>query len=224
MPDKQSVPSKPLWQAAVNYGEIGVTRADDLVDHPPRGYRVYERRSRVGHGEARWEHAWQTVLTWGMQRGAGLSVKLIEAPPHVTEGTYQPVVFDTGGMPVVSSTRSEEGDVLYGPQGEPFISPGDTAILGLKVGPFHFDAPCRVIYVIDERDRRGFAYGTLDGHPETGEAAFIVDRTDDGSVWLTIRSFSRPGTLLTWLGYPVARLMQSRVNERYFRSLSGPLG
>ena len=33
-------------------------------------------------------------------------------------------------------------------------------------------APCRVVYVIDEGDRRGFAYGTLPGHPESGEELF----------------------------------------------------
>lgn len=213
-----------LWKAAVNYGAIGGTRADDLLDHPPRGFRVYERRSRIGHGDARWEHAWQSALTWGIQRGAGQSVTIVDAPPHISEGTYQPVVFDTGGVPIISSTRTPEGDVLYGPDGESFIAPGDTAVLGLKVGPLHIEAPVRVIYIVDERDRRGFAYGTLAGHPEQGEIAFIVDRTDDGSVWLTIRSFSRPGSKLTWLGYPVARLLQKRAMEQYFRALSGPIG
>lgn len=214
---------KPLWQVPVNYGAIGATRADDLVDHAPRGYRVYERRSRVGHGDARWEFAWQSALTWGIQRGAGQRVTPVEAPAHVNEGTYQPVAFDTGGVPIVSSTRTPEGHVLYGPNGEAFISPGDTAVLGFAVGPVKFEAPIRVIYVIDERHRRGFAYGTLTGHPEQGEIAFIVERTDDGSVWLTIRSFSRPGRPLTWLGYPVARLMQHRVMNDYFRSLSAPI-
>lgn len=213
-----------LWKAAVNYGAIGATRADDLLDHPPRGYRVFERRSRIGHGDARWEHAWQSALTWGIQRGAGHDVTIVDAPAHVGEGTYQPVVFDTGGIPVISSTRSPDGEVLYGPQGEPFIAPGDTAVLGIRVGPKHFKAPVRVIYLVDERDRRGFAYGTLPGHPEQGEIAFIVDRTDDGSVWLTIRSFSRPGSKLTWLGYPIARWVAAKTTEKYFRALSGPIG
>lgn len=220
MPDAE----KPLWQVPVNYGAIGVTRSDDLLEHAPRGYRVYERRSRIGHGDARWEFAWQSALTWGIQRGAGQVVTPVDAPAHVSEGTYQPVVFDTGGIPIISSTRTPEGDALYGPNGESFISPGDTAVLGLKVGPVNIEAPIRVIYLVDERDRRGFAYGTLTGHPEQGEIAFIVDRTDDGSVWLTIRSFSRPARPMVWLGYPVARLLQKRVMEQYFRALTGPIG
>ena len=32
-------------------------------------------------------------------------------------------------------------------------------------------APCRVVYVIDEPDVRGFGYGTLPGHPECGDEA-----------------------------------------------------
>jgi uncharacterized protein (UPF0548 family) len=30
------------------------------------------------------------------------------------------------------------------------------------------DVPCRVVYVVDEPRRAGFAYGTLPGHPEIG--------------------------------------------------------
>ena len=37
-------------------------------------------------------------------------------------------------------------------------------------------APCRVVYVIDEPDVRGWAYGTLLGHPECGEERFVVRR------------------------------------------------
>jgi uncharacterized protein (UPF0548 family) len=80
-----------------------------------------------------------------------------------------------------------------------------------------------VIYTIDEPNRKGFAYGTLPGHPECGEEAFIVDQTDDGSVWLTIRSFSRPATWQWWALYPLLRIAQEIFTRRYFRSLSEPL-
>lgn len=51
-------------------------------------------------------------------------------------------------------------------------------------------APCEVVWVIDEPRRRGFAYGTLPGHPESGEEAFIVDWDEHDGVWLTVRVFS----------------------------------
>ncbi|SIP67631.1 hypothetical protein BN9982_740001 [Mycobacterium tuberculosis] len=37
------------------------------------------------------------------------------------------------------------------------------------VGIAFLRAPCRVVYVIDEPDVRGFGYGTLPGHPVSGE-------------------------------------------------------
>ncbi|MBU8820992.1 DUF1990 domain-containing protein, partial [Mycolicibacterium goodii] len=41
-------------------------------------------------------------------------------------------------------------------------------------------------------DRCGFAYGTLHGHPVCGEEAFIVHRDRAGTVFLTLRSLTRP--------------------------------
>src|SRR5689334_9671001 len=51
---------------------------------------------------------------------------------------------------------------------------GDRAAPGvlvlLRIGPL--GVPCRVVYTVDDADHRGFAYGTLPGHPERGEEAF----------------------------------------------------
>jgi uncharacterized protein (UPF0548 family) len=79
--------------------------------------------------------------------------------------------------------------------------------------------PCRIVYVVDEARRRGFAYGTLPGHPESGEEAFVVEWAADDGVYLVIRAFSRPGTLLTRLGGPVANLVQDIMTDRYVRAL-----
>ncbi|MYS86007.1 DUF1990 family protein [Embleya scabrispora] len=85
----------------------------------------------------------------------------------------------------------------------------------LRLGPVRFGAPCRVVGVVDEPDRAGFAYGTLRGHPESGEEAFVVDRDPDDVVWFTVRAFSRPGTWWSYLGSPAARAIQHRVTTRY---------
>jgi uncharacterized protein (UPF0548 family) len=79
--------------------------------------------------------------------------------------------------------------------------------------------PCRVVYVVDEPDRQGFAYGTLPGHPERGEEAFIVTLTPDGEVRIQIRAFSRAASRLARLGGPVTRLVQRWVTDRYVRRL-----
>lgn len=54
-------------------------------------------------------------------------------------------------------------------------------------------APCRIVRVVDEPDRYGWAYGTLTGHPECGEEAFLLDLDADGTVWFDVIAFSRPG-------------------------------
>lgn len=215
------------WDQVVTYGAVGGTRAPDLMAFPPPGYRPLERRSRIGHGDARWLHAWQSTMTWGIQRGSGIRVRLNDSPHEVTAGTYSPVDFDELGRPVTPELRPDsgaEGEVVYGAEGQAFIAPGDTALLTIPLWAFGVRAPCRVIYVIDEPKRKGFAYGTLPGHPESGEEAFIVEQTDDGSVWLTIRAFSRPSSWVWWAVYPALRIAQAVFTRRYLRALAGPIG
>lgn len=80
--------------------------------------------------------------------------------------------------------------------------------------------PCRVVEVIDEPDRRGFAYGTLPGHPETGEERFMAERDPaTGVVTATITAFSKPATWVTKLGGPVARLVQRLMTKRYLGAM-----
>jgi len=50
--------------------------------------------------------------------------------------------------------------------------------------------------VVDEPRRRGFAYGTLPGHPERGEEAFLITHHDDGTVTFAITAFCAPGSPL----------------------------
>ena len=93
---------------------------------------------------------------------------------------------------------------------------GSEVMVGL--GPLR--APCRVVYVIDEPDRRGFAYGTLPGHPESGEELFAVrydPATED--VLAEVVAFSRHGTWWSRLGSPVTALAQRVVTSRYLTAL-----
>jgi uncharacterized protein (UPF0548 family) len=84
--------------------------------------------------------------------------------------------------------------------------------------------PCRVVYEINDKDRRGFAYGTRPGHPESGEEAFFVELSPAGEVRVHIRAFSRPGSLLTRLGGPVPRMVQRYVTGRYLEALRSIAG
>ncbi len=80
---------------------------------------------------------------------------------------------------------------------------------------------CRVVYVVDEPNRRGFAYGTLEGHPISGEEAFVVERRPDGVVFGHITAVSRPGRWFTRLGAPVLSLAQRWMMGRYLDALTG---
>jgi uncharacterized protein (UPF0548 family) len=93
---------------------------------------------------------------------------------------------------------------------------GSEVLVGL--GPVR--APCRVVYLIEEVDRRGFAYGTLPGHPESGEELFAV-RFDPatGDVHAEVVAFSRHATWWSRLGSPVTALMQRVITSRYLTAL-----
>jgi uncharacterized protein (UPF0548 family) len=70
---------------------------------------------------------------------------------------------------------------------------------------------CRVVYVVDEPARFGFAYGTLRGHLLHGEERFLVEHNlADDTVCFDILAFSRPARLLARLGYPIVRWFQKR--------------
>jgi uncharacterized protein (UPF0548 family) len=98
----------------------------------------------------------------------------------------------------------------------------DVAEVGSEVivhlGPVR--APCRVVYVIDEPDRRGFAYGTLSGHAESGEELFAV-RYDPATneVHAEVAAFSRHATWWSRLGSPVTSVVQKVVTRRYLSAL-----
>jgi uncharacterized protein (UPF0548 family) len=102
----------------------------------------------------------------------------------------------------------------------PVAVPGAVVVLGLGLGPLRLEAPCRVVYAVDEPRRQGFAYGTLAGHPECGEEAFVIEHHDDGTVSLTITAFSRSSTLPAKIAGPLGRIVQRRVTARYLSSLA----
>jgi uncharacterized protein (UPF0548 family) len=102
----------------------------------------------------------------------------------------------------------------------PTVEDGAVAVLRLGWGPLAVRAPVRVVAVVDEPDRRGFAYGTLPGHPESGEESFIVEYAADGVVSLRIVAFARPRSWPARVAGPLGRLVQRAVTRRYGRALA----
>ena len=96
------------------------------------------------------------------------------------------------------------------------------AVVRLRIGwrALSLTAPCRVVYCLDQPCQRGFAYGTLPGHPERGEEAFLLHLTDSGQVRFRISAFSRPATAPARVGGPVTVMLQEYVTSRYIAALT----
>ncbi|MFF0269036.1 DUF1990 family protein [Kribbella sp. NPDC004536] len=106
----------------------------------------------------------------------------------------------------------------------PRVGTNTLAMLGLGIlsrrlqSRVGLPVPCRVVWTADEPDRIGFAYGTLEGHPESGEESFLVTRDGD-AVYATIRAYSRGAAWYARLGGPVTRKAQHYAARRYVSAL-----
>jgi uncharacterized protein (UPF0548 family) len=98
--------------------------------------------------------------------------------------------------------------------------PGVTLLVVLPFGPVELIAPNRVVAVVDEPDRYGFAYGTLPGHPERGEECFLVERLATGFVRVTIRLDATPASALARALGPLATRIQRTTVQRYLDAVA----
>ena len=90
---------------------------------------------------------------------------------------------------------------------------------GFGLGPARLWAPVQVVWVVNEPLRYGYGYGTLPGHPESGEESFMVCLEPDETVTFEVKAFSRPDTWYTRMGRPFAEAAQERTNHRYRAAL-----
>ena len=157
----------------LTYTDVGATADGATL---PADYHHVRVSARIGSGRDRFEQAAESVMRYGMLRGAGVRVS-------------------------ASTDVAQVGTLVLG-----------------RLGPI--PAPCRVVYVVDEPDCRGFAYGTLPGHAESGEERFAVRyEPGSGSVYAEVVAFSRHGAWWSRLGGPVARAVQRVVTRRYLRAV-----
>ena len=85
------------------------------------------------------------------------------------------------------------------PPGIPIVE-GEIAAVVVHIAGIWSLHAARIVYVIDEPRRFGFAYGTLPRHSESGEERFLIEWLDDDSVWYDLQAFSRPRHWLARLG------------------------
>ncbi|HEY3830985.1 MAG TPA: DUF1990 domain-containing protein [Acidimicrobiia bacterium] len=158
--------------APLTYGPVG----SSLGEHTPKG--LHRRVWSVCLDSGAFDRAADSILTWAVHRGSGLSV--------ATDGPMQV------GTNVVMNAPLPLGFV---------------------------DITCRIVVVIDEPDRRGFAYGTLPVHPETGEEVFLAVRDDEG-VRFDVRAVSAPRHPLARLAPPLADRLQHTAVRRYLTTMT----
>jgi uncharacterized protein (UPF0548 family) len=87
---------------------------------------------------------------------------------------------------------------------------GETVTVQIRTFGVWWLNAARIVYVVDEPRRFGFAYGTLPGHAERGEERFTVEWLPDDTVWYDLRAFSRPRYWMARVAYPLTRALQHR--------------
>lgn len=143
-----------------------------------------------------------------------------ETPPGYHRLRHRDLVpsFDRAAVALMT-WRMHTGAGLGVRASGPQAREGSVVAIGLGAGPARLWMPCRVTDVVDEPGRAGFTYATLPGHLESGVEEFGVERTDDGAAWCTITAVSKPGSWITALAGPAARLGQDFFARRYLRAL-----
>jgi len=89
----------------------------------------------------------------------------------------------------------------------------------------YVDGTCRIVAVVDETDRFGFAYGTLPLHPERGEESFLVVRDEERlDVRFDVVGVSCPVQPIVRLLRFVADRLQDAAVRRYLSAITRAAG
>ncbi|WP_245802225.1 DUF1990 domain-containing protein [Corynebacterium pacaense] len=89
--------------------------------------------------------------------------------------------------------------------------------VSLRFGPTV--SPCLILDRVTTPTRTVLVYGTLPGHVESGEEAFIIEMHGDATVTGRCVAFSRPARFWARLGAPLARGVQLWITRRYLRGM-----
>jgi uncharacterized protein (UPF0548 family) len=126
--------------------------------------------------------------------------------------------FDTA-VAALRGWACHTGPTTVHPRSAP-VEEGTTVLVVLRVSPASIVVANRIVAVVDEPARFGFAYGTLKGHQERGEEAFLVELLGDDSVRATVRVDAAPATPAAHLAAPALPALQLLAATHYLRSLA----
>lgn len=164
----------------VTYAAVGASNAPDLLRFPPDGTTPFEESLLIGSGQERFLAAVSLLMTWGAHRASGETIADLVRGDG---GQYAGLTFDANGSAEAPAAREDH----FGPDGEPYLTSGTTATISRNGGKH--SRRIRVVYVIDEPDRVGFAIGTADDDGAIGEELFLVEHRSDDTVWGVTRGF-----------------------------------
>jgi len=148
----------------------------------------------------RWWHQRLSRLTAGVDLGS------------------DPAVFDAASDGSRRWVAHRGAGLRFAPADAP-IATGVSVVVGITLPVLTVVAPCRIVWTVNEADRFGFAYGTLAGHPESGEESFVVAQTATG-IRFEVTAVSRPAGMVAHIGAPIARAIQRRTSQRYLSALA----
>lgn len=164
----------------VVYAAVGASAAPDLLRFPPQDSTAFARELQLGSGSDRFLTASTVLMTWGAFRAAGFQVTELELGDG---GQYSGVLFTAEGTPELVTVEDQQ----YGPDGTPFVTAG--TVVKLELDDDQQSRQSRVVYVVAERRRSGFALGSADDAGVIGEIAFTVEHRADDTVWAQTRGF-----------------------------------
>ncbi len=186
--------------------------------HARDGGTLSFRHNRVMSTELSYDAVGHTHVADDNWASTPAGYRRYEKSTHLGDGEQLWLEASTAVLRWSVKTRSGFA-VLSEPGEELRVRESQDRTLVASLGPFELREPVTVVAVIDDANRCGFAYGTRDGHPVSGEEAFIVHRTPDGAVWLTLRSLTRPARGTWRLAFPAALVAQRWYRFRYARAL-----
>ncbi|HEX2192534.1 MAG TPA: DUF1990 family protein, partial [Acidimicrobiales bacterium] len=94
-----------------------------------------------------------------------------------------------------------------------------TVVIAVPVAFLWTTVACRIVYVVDEPTRFGFAYGTLAQHVLEGEESFLVEQDDTGTVAFAVSAFLRPRLRVLAAAGPVVHAVDRYLVGRYLQAL-----
>ncbi len=181
-------------ESGLNYAEVGVSQAFDLIDFPPNGAQAFYRELQLGSGAQRFQDALGALMTWQAFRAAGITVEVL------TEGTKsvtaKEAVYSINGVPYlltgaqVSFTAEESAKNSAESKNTEFYRVvrllGDAATAA--------DHSARLPGADDRSgaqvsQRSGFILGSVSGTDGAGEISFEVSLRTDNTVWASVRGF-----------------------------------